>query len=142
MSIRPPVWTTRLTTPGANAFAILSGFESLTRAFVAAALPIQTQALFGNDESVSTLILLGSVVSLAVALFIPKLSLVIGRARLCFAGLALLALSTVLFMAQIVPAPGAAEPDALEKSVRALCNEQLPAFKRPAVIRILWIVEL
>lgn len=104
MSIRPPVWTTRLTTPGANAFAILSGFESLTRALVAAALPIQTQALFGNDESVSTLILLGSVVSLAVALFIPKLSVVIGRARLCFAGLALLALSTVLFMLQLIEA--------------------------------------
>ncbi len=98
MSIRPPVWTTRLTTPGANAFAILSGIDALTRALVAAALPIQTQTLFGNDESVSTLILTGSVASLAVALFIPKVSLMIGRARLCFAGLALLALSTVLFM--------------------------------------------
>ncbi|MCP5082322.1 MAG: MFS transporter [Alphaproteobacteria bacterium] len=104
MSIRPPVWTTRLTTPGANAFAILSGFEALTRAFVAAALPIQTQALFGNDESVSALILTGSVASLAVALFIPKVSLMIGRSRLCFSGLALLALSAVLFMLQIVPA--------------------------------------
>ena len=76
----------------------------MTRALVAAALPIQTQALFGNDESVSALILIGSVVSLAVALFIPKISLMIGRARLCFAGLALLALSTMLFMLQIVPA--------------------------------------
>lgn len=104
MSIRPPVWTTRLTTPGASAFAVLSGFEAMTRALVAAALPIQTQALFGNDESVSALILTGSVAALAVALFIPKISMMIGRARLCFAGLALLALSTVLFMLQIVPA--------------------------------------
>ncbi|MEM8646338.1 MAG: MFS transporter [Pseudomonadota bacterium] len=104
MSIRPPVWTTRLTTPGANAFAIMSGFESLTRAFVAAALPIQTQALFGNDESVSTLILIGSVVSLAVALFIPKLSVLLGRARLAYAGLVMLVAATALFMLQLVPA--------------------------------------
>ncbi|MEM1199572.1 MAG: MFS transporter [Pseudomonadota bacterium] len=82
----------------------MSGFESLTRAFVAAALPIQTQALFGNDESVSTLILIGSVVSLAVALFIPKLSVLLGRARLAYAGLVMLVAATALFMLQLVPA--------------------------------------
>lgn len=104
MTNRPPVWTTRLTTPGANAFAILSGLESLTRAVVAAALPIQTQALFGNDESVSALFLIGSVVALSIALLIPKLSILFGRARLCTAGLLLLALSTVLFVLQVIPA--------------------------------------
>ena len=103
MSTRLPVWTTRLTTPGANAFAILGGFESLTRALVAAALPIQIQTLFGNDESFSTLVLIGSVASLSVALFVPKLTMHFGRARLCLGGLILLALSTVLFMVQIIP---------------------------------------
>jgi len=100
---RPPVWTTRLTTPGANAFAILSGLESLTRALIAAALPIQTQDLFGNDESVSALYLVGSVAALSVALLIPKLSILVGRARLCTAGLLLLAISSALFVLQVVP---------------------------------------
>ena len=103
MSFRPPVWTTRVTTPGANAFAILSGFEAMTRALVAAALPIQTQALFGNDESVSTLVLVGSVAALAIVLFIPKLCMVFGRARLCMLGLLMLAGSTGLFMFQLIP---------------------------------------
>lgn len=103
MSFRPLVWTTRVTTPGANAFAILSGFEAMTRALVAAALPIQTQTLFGNDESVSTLVLVGSVAALAIVLFIPKLCVVFGRARLCLLGLLMLAGSTGLFMFQLIP---------------------------------------
>ena len=72
MTRRPPVWTTRVSTPGANAFAVLSGLEAVTRAVIAAALPIQTQALFGNDESVSALFLIGSVAALSIALQIPK----------------------------------------------------------------------
>ena len=104
MSMRPPVWTTRLATPGANAFAILSGFEAMSRALVAATLPIQTQALFGNDESVSALVFAGSVTALAIALFIPKLSVMFGRARLCIAGICLIVLATGLFMLQLIPA--------------------------------------
>lgn len=103
MPIRPPVWTTHLSTPGANSFAILSGFESMSRALVAAALPIQTQALFGNDESVSTLVLAGSVTALAIALFIPKLTVLFGRARLCIAGIAMIVLATGLFVMQLIP---------------------------------------
>ncbi len=103
MSNRPPVWATHITTPGANAFAILSGFEAMSRALVAAALPIQTQAMFGNDESVSGLLLVGSVAALAIALFIPKLSMVFGRARLCIAGIGMLVLATGLFMLQMIP---------------------------------------
>ena len=101
MSNRPPVWTTRLRTPGANAFAILSGLETLTRSLIAAALPIQTQALFGNDESVSALFLIGSVAALSIALLIPKFSVLVGRTRLCTAGLVLLAVSSLLFIVQM-----------------------------------------
>ena len=74
MSHRPPVWTTRLATPGANAFAILSGLETMTRSLIAAALPIQTQRLFGNDESVSALVLIGSVAALAIAVNLVELA--------------------------------------------------------------------
>lgn len=104
MTRRPPVWTTHLATPGAHSFAVLSGLEALTRAFIAAALPIQTQNLFGNDESVSVLLLIGSVSALSIALIIPKLAVLIGRARLCALGLILLATSSALFMFQLVPA--------------------------------------
>ena len=104
MTHRPPVWTTRITTPGGNAFAVLSGIEALTRALVAAALPIQTQQLFGNDESVSALFLIGSVAALSIALVISKLAIFIGRARLCAFGIALLAASFGLFMFQIISA--------------------------------------
>ncbi|MEM7425366.1 MAG: MFS transporter [Pseudomonadota bacterium] len=103
MQFRPPVWTTRISTPGASAFAILSGFEAMSRAVIAAALPIQTQALFGNDESVSTLFLIGSVTALAIALFIPRLSVLLGRARLCVAGIVMILLASMLFILQVIP---------------------------------------
>jgi MFS family permease len=103
MSIRPPVWTTRLKAPGANAFAIMSGLEALSRALITAALPIQTQALFGNDESVSALFFIGSIAALSMALLIPRLTLAIGRARLIVIGLSLLATATGLFVLQMIP---------------------------------------
>ena len=103
MSRRPPVWTTHLATPGAQAFAILSGLEALSRAFITAALPIQTQALFGNDESVSALYLVGSISALSIALFIPRIAMLIGRVRLCTLGLVLLIGSSILFVFQIIP---------------------------------------
>lgn len=102
MTHRPPVWTTRIASPGANAFAVLSGVEALTRAVIAAALPIQTQAMFGNDESVSALSLTGSVAALSIALLIPNLSILIGRARLCGIGVLLLVIASALFMMQLV----------------------------------------
>ncbi len=104
MTRRPPVWTTRVSTPGANAFAVLSGLEALSRAVIAAALPIQTQALFGNDESVSALFLIGSVAALSIALQIPKLTILAGRARLCALGVMLLVGASALFMLQLVSA--------------------------------------
>jgi MFS family permease len=82
----------------------MSGLESLARAVITAALPIQTQALFGNDESVSALFLVGSVAALSIALLIPRLSLLLGRIRLGIAGIALLGASVLLFMLQMIPA--------------------------------------
>jgi MFS family permease len=103
MSQRPPVWVTHLATPGANAFAILSGLESLSRALITAALPLQTQELFGNDESVSVLSLVGSGAALGIALLLPQLAIALGRARLCALGTIMLAAAAILFMLQLVP---------------------------------------
>ncbi|HSF95506.1 MAG TPA: MFS transporter [Thermohalobaculum sp.] len=104
MTRRPPVWTTHIAAPGARAFAFLSGLEALTRSIIAAALPIQTQALFGSDESVSALTLAGSVAALAVALLIPRAALRVGRARLCALGVVLVGMASMLFMLHLASA--------------------------------------
>jgi MFS family permease len=104
MTLRPPVWITHISAPGAQSLAVLSGMEALTRALVAAALPIQTQALFGSDESVSALSLAGSVAALAVAFLIPRAAQAVGRARLAVLGIALAATAAVMFMLQLASA--------------------------------------
>lgn len=88
----------------ARAFAILSGMEASTRSVLAAALPIQTQALFGTDESVSALTLAGSVAALAATFLIPSAARAIGRRRLCALGIAAVALASVFFMLHLIPA--------------------------------------
>lgn len=103
MSERPAVWTSRLTTPGAGAFAVLFGIEALGRALVAAALPLQTLELMGSDEGVSTLFLIGSVVALAMVFLVPRLVLMLGRARVVTFGILLIAAATGLFTLQELP---------------------------------------
>ncbi len=101
METRTPPWMTRVTAPGAAAFAVLSGMEAMTRALIAASLPIQTQALFGNDESVSQLSLAGSVAALLMALLLPRLAVAIGRVRLCVAGIIIIGAASALFLFQV-----------------------------------------
>lgn len=103
MSERPAVWTSRLTTPGAGAFAVLFGIEALGRALVAAALPLQTLELMGSDEGVSTLFLIGSVVALAMVFLVPRLVLMLGRARVVTFGILLIAAAAGLFTFQELP---------------------------------------
>lgn len=103
MSERPAVWTSRLTTPGAGAFAVLFGIEALGRALVAAALPLQTLELMGSDEGVSTLFLIGSVVALAMVFLVPRLVLMLGRARVVTFGILLIAAAAGLFTLQELP---------------------------------------
>jgi len=103
MSDTPAVWTSRLTTPGAGAFAVLFGIEALGRALVTVALPLQTLELTGSDEGVSTLFLVGSVAAIAMAFVVPRLVLVIGRARVVTFGILLIAAAAGLFTLQELP---------------------------------------
>ena len=80
----------------------MAAFSYSSRAVIVAALPIQTQALFGNDESVSTLTLIASVAALSIALILPRLTVAIGRARLCTIGLIMLAAAALLFILQMM----------------------------------------
>ena len=91
MPIRPAVWTTRLTTPGAGAFAVLFGLEGFSRALVAVAMSVQTLAIVGSDEGVSLLFLIGALASLSTAFAIPRLALKMGRARMCSLALLMIA---------------------------------------------------
>ncbi len=103
MSETPAVWTSRLTTPGAGAFAVLFGIEALGRALVAAALPLQTLELMGSDEGVSTLFLVGAVAAIGMAFVVPRLVLMLGRARVVTFGILLIAAAAGLFTFQELP---------------------------------------
>ena len=99
----PAVWTSRVTTPGAGAFAILFGFEAFGRALMTAALPVQTLRLMGNDEGVSALYLLGSLAALTMAFVVPKLVGWFGRGRLCSFAILSTVAAVLLFMLQALP---------------------------------------
>lgn len=103
MAERPAVWTSRLTTPGAGAFALLFGLEAAGRALVTAALPIQSLRIMGSDEGVSLLFLLGSLASVSMAFLVPPVARWMGRARLCSLAILLIGGATVLFMLQDLP---------------------------------------
>lgn len=103
MPLRPAIWTTRLTTPGAGAFALLFGLEAFSRALVTAALPIQSMAIVGSDEGVSTLFLVGSVAALSMAVIVPRLTEWLGRARLCTLAVGIGIAAAGLFTLQDLP---------------------------------------
>ena len=103
MALRPAVWTTRLTTPGAGAFALLFGLEAVGRALVTTALPVQTLELVGSDEGVSLLFLIGSLVSIVVAFLVPQMVAAIGRARVCSLAILMLFAAALLFTLQSLP---------------------------------------
>lgn len=93
----------RTARPGARAFAVLFGLESLVRSLVAAALPIQTLQVMGSDEGVSSLFLLGAVAAICLALLIPRLTALIGRVHLCAFGILFMAAAAGLFILQDLP---------------------------------------
>jgi MFS family permease len=103
MSETPVVWTSRLTTPGAGAFAALFGLEALGRALVVVVLPVQTLELMGSDEGVSILFLAGAVAAIAMAFVVPRLVAWIGRARIVTLGILMIAGAAGLFTFQLLP---------------------------------------
>ena len=103
MPTRPAVWTSRLTTPGAGAFAVLFGLQAFIRALVTVALSVQTMAIMGSDEGVSALFLVGSLAALALAFVIPRLAGWLGRARLCSLAILLVIAASGLFILQEPP---------------------------------------
>ncbi len=89
--------------PGAGAFAVLFGLESLVRSVIAVVLPIQTLRVMGSDEGVSTLFLVGAVAALGLAFLIPRLIARLGRVRLSALGILFMVAAALLFVVQDLP---------------------------------------
>ncbi len=100
MPTRPAVWMTRLTTPGAGAFAVLFGLQAFGQALITVALSVQTMEIVGSDEGVSRLFLVGSLAALSMTFVIPQLARWMGRARLCTLAILFILASAGLFMQQ------------------------------------------
>ncbi len=90
--------------PGAGAFALLFGLESLGRSVIAVVLPIQTLRVMGSDEGVSTLFLVGALAALCLAFLIPRLIARLGRVRLSALGILFMAAAAALFVIEDLPA--------------------------------------
>lgn len=83
--------------PGANAFALMFGLESIARALLAAVIPLQAYDLLGEPRDVSLAFLTASVGGLAASFGIPGLIRAFGRGRVYELGGALLVLAPALF---------------------------------------------
>jgi MFS family permease len=82
--------------PGANAFALMFGVESMTRALLAAVIPLQAYDLLGEARNVSLVFLAASAGSLVAGFGIPGLIRAFGRGRVYEMGGALLVLAPAL----------------------------------------------
>jgi MFS family permease len=82
--------------PGANAFALMFGLESMARALLAAVIPLQAYDLFGEARDVSLAFLAASAGGLAASFGIPGLIRSFGRGRVYELGGALLVLAPAL----------------------------------------------
>jgi MFS family permease len=82
--------------PGANAFALMFGLESMTRALLAAVIPLQAYDLLGDARNVSLASLAASAGGLAAGFGIPGLIRAFGRGRVYELGGALLVLAPAL----------------------------------------------
>ncbi len=71
MHVRYPIGLKQLTTPGAEAFAILFAIESMARAMLATVIPLDALALLGGARQVSILFFAVSFVGLAGSFAVP-----------------------------------------------------------------------
>ena len=79
MPMRQPIWLQRISTPGADAMAILFAFESFSRALLVTLIPLEAYRILGDAGTVSVLFFLVSLVGLAANFAVPSLVRRIGR---------------------------------------------------------------
>ncbi len=114
MQVRQPIWLQRISTPGADAMAILFTFESFSRALLISLIPLEAYRILGDAGAVSLLFLLGSILGLGANFVIPRLVRQVGRRWVYTAG------AVLLFAAPLILAGGTLPAQAIGMSIRAL----------------------
>jgi MFS family permease len=96
--VRHPMWLRSLRPASARTFASLYTVESFARALVASVIPIQAYEILRNEQTVSILYTVVSLIGLSVTLFMPILIHRFARRWVYTAGACLLALGSLFFV--------------------------------------------
>jgi MFS family permease len=112
--MRQPIWLQRISTPGADAMAILFTFESFSRALLISLVPLEAYRILGDAGAVSLLFFLGSAAGLGANFAVPWLVRQVGRRWVYTVG------AVLLFAAPIVLAGGSLPTQAFGMVLRAL----------------------
>lgn len=101
--VRHPMWLTAVRSPGARTFASLYTLESFARAIASSVIPIQAYEILRNEQTVSILYTLVSLLGLSVTLFMPMLIRRFARRWVYTAGAMLLAFGSLFFVINDLP---------------------------------------
>ena len=96
--VRHPIWLPALKAADARTFASLYAVESFARAIVSSVIPIQAYEILRNEQTVSILYTVVSLIGLSVTLFMPILIHRFARRWVYTAGACLLALGSLFFV--------------------------------------------
>ncbi len=96
--VRHPMWLPAVKHAGARTFASLYTVESFARATVSSVIPIQAYEILHNEQTVSMLYTVVSLLGLSVTLFMPMLIHRFARRWVYTAGACLLAVGSLFFV--------------------------------------------
>jgi MFS family permease len=96
--VRHPIWLPAVKPAGARTFASLYATESFARATVTSVIPIQAYEILHNEQEVSVLYTVVSLLGLSVTLFMPMLIKHFARRWVYSAGAVLLAVGSLFFV--------------------------------------------
>ena len=96
--VRHPMWLPAVRQAGARTFASLYTMESFARATISSVIPIQAYEILRNEQAVSILYTIVSLLGLSVTLFMPMLIHRFARRWVYTAGASLLAIGSVFFV--------------------------------------------
>jgi len=96
--VRHPIWLPAVRPADARTFATLYAIESFARATVSSVIPIQAYEILKNEQTVSILYTVISLMGLSVTLFMPLLIRRFARRWVYTAGAVLLAVGSLFFV--------------------------------------------
>ncbi|MDG4903143.1 MFS transporter [Mesorhizobium sp. WSM4989] len=101
--VRHPIWLPALRPADARTFASLYAVESFARATISSVIPIQAYEILHNEQIVSILYTIVSLLGLSVTLFMPMLIRRFARRWVYTAGCLMLAIGSVFFVTHTLP---------------------------------------